>query len=607
MAFHISSPPGSGGGAAAAAVRPAGAATDGGDALPVESVTAWVAQLARTLKTCRLYDGENPTVIKFREDASRELEQLLGESRALTLGFSSTDVLYAEQSVYAARTREDNLALPFFRDGIRSITFQPGIQHADVESFLDQVLRVTAPGAQDEDLVTLLWDANIGHVDVDYVPTVGGAEGEGSGGGAREGRPSGPIAPWPGSERRLAGEAAAPLPPVALDVGAWGRSDDWQTSQRAIDLEPAFARLEGAAWDERERFRAEFHAEHEASAAEAALTAVSFSLAAFPTREDTADIAQFLPRVLRETVRAAEWRTAREALSLLHACELPDWTVAGFVKELLASPATLTKPCVATLDQQPAGEIEAFLEFARELGPDAAEWLMTILAESQVKQVRRPLTRVVADHCRMHPERLRPWLANPQWYVVRNVVHILGWIGGANVVRLLREASTHEEPRVRQEVVAALGQADRNEARPILLRMIDTADGRLFGAVLHQLSTHRDPIVSRKLLECILDPGFSSRPSEEAHALFVALANCGGDEVIPALEGKLQEGGWFSRTPDTWRRAIARCLARIGTPAALEALRRGARSRRPALNKACDEALKGMRLEDSERESRVGD
>ena len=43
------------------------------------------------------------------------------------------------------------------------------------------------------------------------------------------------------------------------------------------------------------------------------------------------------------------------------------------------------------------------------------------------------------------PERLAPWISDPRWFVVRNVVQILGSIGGPGVVGLLRSASRHSD------------------------------------------------------------------------------------------------------------------------------------------------------------------
>lgn len=108
-----------------------------------KAASAWVSQLSRTLKTCRLYDSNNPTVVRFREDLAGALVQLLEEHGTLALSFAPDDVLWRDVSLYPARSRDDNLALPFYRDGIRALTFAPGIEPREVEALLECLLRVT--------------------------------------------------------------------------------------------------------------------------------------------------------------------------------------------------------------------------------------------------------------------------------------------------------------------------------------------------------------------------------------------------------------------------------------------------------------------------------
>ena len=138
-----------------------------------KAVASWVNHLGRTLKTCRLYDGNNPTVIRFREELGAALARLLNEHGAITLRFTDEDLFYEDQSLYPARSRDDNLALAFHRDGIRSLTLSPGIEQRELEQLLDAILQVSGQNFAQDDLVTLLWEAHMPHVDLDYVPSEG--------------------------------------------------------------------------------------------------------------------------------------------------------------------------------------------------------------------------------------------------------------------------------------------------------------------------------------------------------------------------------------------------------------------------------------------------
>jgi HEAT repeat protein len=279
-------------------------------------------------------------------------------------------------------------------------------------------------------------------------------------------------------------------------------------------------------------------------------------------------------------------------LALLRKCGRPsEWSVEGFTQELFQpiSVASVTEK----LDQQEVPALTEFVALARDLGEPAVDWLNLTLAESQQRRTRRALAEAIASLCRDDPERLAPWLADPRWYVVRNIVHILGWIGGERTIGLLQTAMRHPEPRVRQEVVAALGQASADQARPLLLGMLDAGDPRQFCSVLHQLAVERDPQTAAVLMKHMVDPEFEQRPLEMRRAIYSALAATSGDETLQELELELHKGNWFSRYQEAHRQAVARCISRIGTPLAKTVLERGARSKRAPVRKACLDALGG--------------
>ncbi len=542
----------------------------------------WVNHLARTLKTCRLYDANNPTVIRFREELAQALTRLLDEHGILSLHFTSDDVLCEEQSLYLARSRDDNLALPFYRDGIYAVHFSPGILPAEIETFLDAVLQVSGQNAGEDDLVTLLWESHLQHLDLDYVP----AEAD-MGGGAAE---TGDAVPWPTSCEPSADGTG--IDPGAMVPGAEGRSDDWLLGDLAVEVEAGFEELESLAPAETLRFLEEYRAEHEVPLATATIAISSAFLHAGIVAADKAELARFLPRVLRQTITAGAWTEARHCLALLRRCgRRSEWSIEGFSQELF-QPISVAG-VVEKLDLQDVPELAEFIALAGDLGTLAVDWLNLTLAESQQRRTRRVLAEAIAELCRDDPERLAPWLADPRWYVVRNIVHILGWIGGDRTFDLLETAMRHPEPRVRQEVIAALGQADSERARPLLLDALDGADARTFCSVLHQLSVARDERTAGVLVRHLLDPAFEQRPLDVRRAIYSALAATGGDAIIPDLEQELHKGNWFSRYQEAHRQAVARCIARIGTPHARAVLERGAHSKRAPVRKACADALAG--------------
>ena len=64
-----------------------------------------VGQFARTLKTCRLYDAANPTVVRFRQETETSLRRTLEALGTLVLKFTADDVLYEGALASTRRAR----------------------------------------------------------------------------------------------------------------------------------------------------------------------------------------------------------------------------------------------------------------------------------------------------------------------------------------------------------------------------------------------------------------------------------------------------------------------------------------------------------------------
>jgi hypothetical protein len=548
---------------------------------------AWVNQLGRTLKTCRLYDANNPTVVRFRDELGLALSRLLEQHGAVTLCFTSEDVTCNEVSLYPARSRDDNLALPFYRDGVRSMTFTPGLAPRELDALLDAVLQVTGQNFGQDDLVTLLWEAQLRNVEIDYVPA------EGDFGSAQGESTEDSAIPWPKSEPEATpAPDAVPQAEAADADSTTGRSDDWSVGDLTAEIEAAFAELETLAPTEVQRFRREYDVEHEVGAVTTALSIMRASMSAQANAEDQDEFAGFLPRLLRLAVGRGGWLEAREAIAMLRGLKADHEAIAGLAQEML-QPISIAS-LIERLDGQEPATVSEFIAFANDLEDPGIDVLNLMLAESQQRRTRRLIAEGIAERCRHNPERLAPYLADRRWYVVRNVVHILGWIGGDAIVGLLQQAMRHPEPRVRHEVVATLGQVEPRLARPLLLKLMENADTRMFCAVLHQLSAERHPGTARLLTGHLLDPSFEQRAPEEKRAIYTALAATAGDESLPELEAELLKGNWFSRSQENHRQSVARVIARIGTPAARGLLERGLTSRRGPVRTACEQALSGF-------------
>jgi len=626
---------------------------EAGSTLPaaIKAAKHWVNQLSRSIKTCRLYDSTTgPLVERSRFELTNELQRVVDEFGPLVLRFTSDDILTEGTSLYPARSREDNLALPFYRDGVRTITFSPGVDVAEVGKVIDAILLVTANKDVDDDLVTLLWQAQFEHVEIEYVPAeaeMGSGGGSDSSGPARKGGgfgvglgdfgpdegDAGGSSRWggaagggngsggggfgsgfaevevPGSTYASAEAALSDMPwpesipfdlsgieavetttaPEPVTDPGPGRSDDWEVDSDTVEAEATLEELEVASAPNLEAFRARLEQARDTSAVTAAIDLSRAYLAACEGDDDRFELEKFVTTIVRHAVAEGSWDQAGTAFDLIAQCRRPEWSVNALAEELCHP--RLLAATTSQLETYDAARVDQIIAFAKRLDEWAIDLLGQLLAEADASRHQARLIDAIANECRTCPERLAPWLADPRWTVVRNTVRILEEIGGDPIAGLLQSAATHPEPQVRDAVVSALEQVSVAKARPMLLGLLDDVDTRMFCTIVTRLSRARDTAVAELMLGYLTHPEFEKQPIEERRAVYSAVVGAGGDDVLPGLEAELHNQNWFDHGKDAHRQAVANCILQIGTPQARRVLERGAKSRRAGLRKACEDML----------------
>jgi hypothetical protein len=552
----------------------------------LRSARACVHQLARTLKICRLYESSSsPTVARFIEDLATMLEAYLELRGRLELRFTANDVFFQDASIYPAKSREDNLALPFYQDGIRKLVIEPGLLRRELQTLLDAILRVTSATAGDDDLVTLLWEAHLEHVELQYVP----AEGD-LGGGATESEEAAAPVEWP-EPRLQSGENDSVSQTAIVEEGAAGdqeRSDDWAVTDRTAEVEAGYAELEQLSLQEAPRFLRDFEAEHEVPLTTTAIALVQTYLSVTGLKNQT-EFGLFVPRVLREALDNGRWVEATEALGILMQLGPEGWSRQQFLQEIVR-PDSVTS-IVTLLDQQDDNGMAEFVSMAGTFGNAGFDLVLGVLAEVQSRRHRRLLCKVVEDWAGEEPQRLGAWIADPRWHVVRNIAYILGQIRSQATVPLLATLTGHPEPRVQIEAVNALGNVDPLHTRSVFRRLLEHRDPKIFVTAVGHLAIARDPEMARMFVQFLTHPDFPKRSEPERRAVYRAVAETGGPEVVRDLEAEMHRGGFLVRNAEEHRQEVARCLAGIGGTEARVALERAAASRRTPVRRAAEIAL----------------
>ena len=114
--------------------------------------------LVKAQKAQRLYQGKGPVLDRLEQELFTKLSAFLERYGPLNLGIREFQILYGEDVVYENKKRNESLAFLLFRDGLRKLSFDPGVEPRELRSLLESLGRTVVGGNQQHDIVTLLWE-----------------------------------------------------------------------------------------------------------------------------------------------------------------------------------------------------------------------------------------------------------------------------------------------------------------------------------------------------------------------------------------------------------------------------------------------------------------
>lgn len=251
------------------------------------------------------------------------------------------------------------------------------------------------------------------------------------------------------------------------------------------------------------------------------------------------------------------------------------------------------------------------------LGPPAVQPLIEFLSHPDRSVRRAACTTLV----RLSGVALGPLLdrlerRNEPWYVVRNIVMVLGEIG-QEVPLDFRSYIRHEHPRVREEAATALARLPVEQAEALLLNALRDDQPAVRSRAVAGLAARRTKNIGALhfMAEAIRLKGPRETEEDELVQLQVCAAlqqlgnfRYGGDgrietvlaqalegpEARRGLLGRLGAGGGRPKSPAV-RAAIIETLGAIGTTASVATLEKVAAAEPGAAAARAREALQKLR------------
>jgi hypothetical protein len=480
------------------------------------------------------------------------------------------------------------LARRFFRDGVREITFLPGLEMQEVEAFVGAVATAANAASDADDLVTLLWGSELPHVNYKVIDDIDWefAEGETP---AEEEDPG---------EDFLDIDLHELLPAAAPDEAA---EDAEPGSRPTADPEEALSGREDApvlllSRAEEIEIERSLAAERRTDVLRDTVWVVREILVM--SAEPPEDLIASLIRAERGLLAAEDLAGAVRLVRCL--LEEPEPRPSGIATALEKLLAVLGEPAglallEKALESSDVERQQSVRIVVPSLPASCIDGLCEMLGRLQSRQGRHVLCDGLGSRSRGEAPLIARWLSDQRWYLVRNVVGILNQLGDRRVATMLRPVLTHPDLRVRREAYRTYASLGGRDAFAYLARALDDPDPRARLAAAFALATLGEAGVG-PLVAAVRRRDFARRSEEERGGFFEALGLTGAQVLVPYLERLLKARSFLHRAfqEETATHAAA-ALRRLGGPEARAALEAAARSGPDAVRRASRLALDRLR------------
>ena len=546
-------------------------------AAPVEELLRLISKAARAHQ---LYLPNNPIYRRAIENLRAGFPPIWAEVDELTLTITESEIRWFDTPVAgeAGNKSSDNLAWLFYKDGVRELTFSKGFEDAEFIKFLGLIQRARKGSPDEDDLVTMLWEADLSFVRYGYVDVLQ----EGSVGELADGGEIQTVGP--GDVQRHAREAAPePRANGIINIADFDATlyflDDREVEYLNAELKREYERdlrtnVAGVLMDI-------FEAQPDPDIRNEVLEDIHTLMVYLLTAEHFSGVA-YLLREVQATLDRAPGVTDQHRQQLVQ------------LAERLSAPDALSQ-LLQALDETPTPPPESELsELFEQLRPAALSTVFLWLGKTQNERLRPLLQTAAGRLAGANTSELVRLINASEPDVATAAIRMAGALKTQAAVTALGRILGDGSVEMRQLVAQALTEIGSPGAMQALERAIDDSDRDVrVTAVRAMTASSYRPVLSR--LEGVVK-GKRVREADltEKMAFFEGYGSLCGDAGIAYLDSVLNNKGFLGRREDSEIRACAAiALGRVGTPKAIETLRKAATEKDVVVRNAVSRALRG--------------
>ncbi len=537
----------------------------------VNEIRDFFTVLVKTIRTAQLYVHGNPLLNQFVAELESRLGRLWEQLPTVVVSIFENDIVWDERPVYSGKSGgQENLAFQLYRDGIRRLEFEPGVEKNELLRFID-VLRLAKRLKEDEDdLLTLLWSSDFEHIRYEYVDVLG----------------DDPPLPRSGVEVEENAQLPA-LPELELQP-------ELETPTLREDFEPSLYFLDEA---ELAQMQQELQREWERTVKRDVMLAVldQYEMGDAERRLEILGILrQLLPRFLAD----GEFGSAAFIVSELQAIvkKRADPDVSGQVDEIvgeLSQPLVVDQLVRILEDGSIDMNSEDLATLLNALRPEAIQVLIQALPTLTRKEALGKLNETLERLAALSPGLVANLVRSDDPRTAASAAGLAARLRLSGTADALAELVKRQDPRVRLAGVEGLVALQSTVGGGPLLEALEDESRDVRVAAARGLAELRYSPGAVQLEKHVTGSELQRRDLTEQLAFFEAYARAAGTRGVKLL-GRMLNGrrALWRKYPSRVRACAARALGLVGGPEAQQALQAAGRDRDPMVLSAVHAATR---------------
>src|SRR4030066_1198611 len=549
--------------------------------------------LSKAIKALQLYPDNSPVRQRFITDLTGKFTNFLQEYGDLTLTVKPSDLLYQGEVVYSQQAKEDSIAFKFFGNGIRELAFSENLDEQELLDFID-VIKGNREQDEDDDIVTLMWKKefkNIRYMVID--------EGWETDGGRETKHPSENSSSSIRSTDALRNAHKSESRQGQINSGSLHLSAGIEHEIEQIYGKP-FSEIFVLTSEEIEKVKEEMASEAKSNLMLEMLDILFLILEIEEDTESYVEIMSYIENAIKSMILSGDYARTTEFLNRIRKISENEKeispkhaeTAIGLI-DALGDEAFLQE-LTQSLNASKTDNIDEIYSILAMLNKNSILPMTNMLSDLEQIKSRRVVCDALAVLAKDNLETVLKKLQDENWYIVRNILYVLGRVGDARVLSHIKRIRDHIEPKVRKEIIHTLTEIKSDEAKNMIVSYLNDSDNTVRVSALKRISSMEHRKAVPDILQIISSDGFDSKEHCEKKEFFEALAILGTKDQLPYLKELLMKRSrLFGRAKvDELRILSVHALRKMTIPGAIDIIREGASSSDKVIRKICEDALR---------------